>query len=135
MQAPAFAAAVTLLLAACGSGASDDEQIRGVLETFLAGYNENSAQDAYGVLDSKTQAACSLDDFQEFYGFAKVIIGDQELRLSAFEDVRVDGDRATALVGTLVGDIPSDEPPELTEFVREGGEWRLVLEDGDCKVQ
>jgi hypothetical protein len=128
-SATALAAALILCLAlaGCGGGGGDDtEQVSDVVRSFVDAGNHRDAA-----------AACALLARQQLQAMRKVggggdcatVVGSLLTGASGntsvkIDQVRVDGDRATADVTVRQGDGPPRSSSLL--LVREDGEWRLA---------
>lgn len=133
---------IALLAAACGGGGgtadagggpplTDDAAIRAVLRDFAKAFNDGKAGDVVKLLDSESRRTCDQRSLSKLMSLARAFSGNKKFGLEV-KSVRVDGERATAVVVPSVGNEKQD--PEDQRLVKQAGVWKVVFEPEDCGV-
>jgi len=119
-----------LLIASCASSdgaGSDETRIRQVVAAYFKAVSAGNAEDAYKLFSKDSRARCALEDFAPNVKLAEAIfMGD--VKVLELRNLQVSDSQAHATVVTNLR-----VPPMDTEFIREGGEWRIVVAAGGCE--
>ena len=112
-----------LIAAGCG-GESDEEQVRGTLTEFA---DATARKDFQALCDElfatrlveevRRQVPCEI-------ALRNSSLGDAQKPKLEVRRVRIDGDKATAVVRSSAANQPSSE--DTVELIREGDDWRII---------
>jgi len=127
----AFLAAA--LLVGCGGGSgqpqNDEAAIRQVVSDFGKAFNDGKAGDLVNLLDAESRKSCDEKQLAALLTLIKALSGNQKFTAEA-SNIRVNGDKATALITTAIGD--EKQSPDERPFVKEGGKWKVSFGSEDC---
>ena len=112
-----------------GSGGSDEDQIKSMLQREADLLNKRAVQSFYELYSPDSHANCALDDFKRTAGSVFLVIGDNKIEVRDIS-VDVEGDVAYASYDTyLGGELLNHE--EADRFVKVDGRWYDDDEDND----
>lgn len=121
------AALATVVVAGCGGGSSDEDQVRDVVTSFVQAGKDRDAAEACSLLAADQVKAVERlgggGDCAQVLGgfFAEANAAGTDVEI---QDVRVQGDRAT--VDATVKAAGSSPQPESILVVKEDGEWKIA---------
>ncbi len=114
-----------------GGGGPDEDQIKATVVAFGKAFNDGKASDMYNLMDNASRKSCNQDDLAKLLILVKTFSGNKKFSAEASE-IKVTGAKASAKVTTALGDEKQD--PEMDDFVKEGGKWKIVFGADDCSA-
>jgi hypothetical protein len=114
-----------------GSPANDEAAIRKVISDFGKAFNDGKAGDMIKLMDAESRKNCNEKDLAAILALVKTFSGGGKFGVET-KSVRVNGDKATAVVVPTIGNEKQDE--ETNELVKEDGKWKIAFGAGDCDL-